>query len=380
MTDIASASHPSVQLQFMELSVRYYMFFEANPQYITRVLEHYVTFIHHDHPKVRLRSWYLLQRFVKHVKSHIGNIVETVIGALNDLLVIKAEVPSEDPNNLDDDGSSSTDGQSANARFTSQLYLFETIGCVCSSKAVPIETQVLSLQSVLGPIFSDMERHLSTAISGQRHAQLQIHHLIMALGTIARGFSDWTPSQTSSNSKPPAEAVSQKFLQTSEAILVALDQLKSSFDVREAGRFAFSRFIGVLGTLILPQLSRWIESLLTVDSSKDEIALLMRLLDQVVFGFKTEIFDILNSLLTPLLQRVFRGIGETASGTDDEIQLAELKREYLAFLNVILNNDLEGVLVSDGKEAAQLFWNPILSLFSQSSNFLLNYIDDRAFS
>jgi len=73
----------------------------------------------------------------------------------------------------------------------------------------------------------------------------------------------------------------------------------------------------------------------------------LRLLDQVVFGFKAEIYNVLDSLLTPLLQRVFVGLAEPIAGTDDEIQLAELRREYLTFVQVILNNDLGPVLVSD---------------------------------
>ncbi len=75
----------------------------------------------------------------------------------------------------------------------------------------------------------------------------------------------------------------------------------------------------------------------------------LRLLDQVVYGFKIEIFQILDTLLTPFLQRVFVGISEPITGTDDEIQLAELKRELLNFLLVILNNDLASVLVSTGE-------------------------------
>ena len=286
---------------------------------------------------------------MKHVKLHVGNIAETVIRALGDLLPIKAEVPEEASGDVDDDGSSSTDGQSANARFTSQLYLYETIGCVSSVKAVPAADQVLLVRTIIDPVFSEMENHLDAARSGHTQARLQIHHLIMALGTVARGFSDWMPSQTASSSQAPTSAVSEEFSRASEAILVALDQLKSYFEVREAGRFAFSRFIGVLGNRILSQLPRWIEGLLTSNSTRDEIALFMRLLDQIVYGFKAEIYDILNTLLTPLLQRVFRSIGEPATGTDDEIQLAELKREYLAFLSVILNNDLESVLVSESK-------------------------------
>ena len=170
----------------------------------------------------------------------------------------------------------------------------------------------------------------------------------MALGTLARGFSDWTPGHTSAGSVPPPSAVSDEFLRSSEATLVALEQLKTSFEIREASRFAFSRFIGVIGNRALLQLPRWINGLLTPYSTRDEMALFMRLLDQVIFGFKAEIYDILNSLLTPFLHRVFAGISEAVAGTDDEIQLAELKREYLAFLTVILNNDLESVLVSEG--------------------------------
>ena len=286
---------------------------------------------------------------MKHVRPQIGDIAETVMQALGDLLPVKAEVADEDSEG-DNEDMSSDDGQSASARFTSQLYLYETIGCISSVKAVQIDNQALLMRSVMNPLFSDLELHLAQAEVGDKRARLQIHHLIMALGTLARGFSDWTPAHSAPNASPPAPAVSEEFSRASEAILVALERLKSSFEIREAARFAFSRFIGVLGSRILPQLPRWIDGLLTQDSTKDEVALFMRLLDQVIFGFKTEIYDILNTLLTPFLQRVFAGIGEAAAGTDDEIQLAELKREYLAFLTVVLTNDLESVLVSDGKK------------------------------
>jgi len=54
----------------------------------------------------------------------------------------------------------------------------------------------------------------------------------------------------------------------------------------------------------------------------------------------------LDVVLTPLLRRVFEKLTETPTGTDDEIQLNELKREYLNFVLVILNHDLGGVFVS----------------------------------
>ncbi|MCJ1382803.1 pre-tRNA nuclear export protein [Xylographa soralifera] len=349
-SDVASYSHPAIQLQYMEICVRYSTFFEANPHLIPRVLENFVRFVHHDHVKVKTRSWYLFHRFIKSLRQQLGDVAQNITQALGDLLPIKAELPDETSDN--DDMSSDENDRSADATFTSQLYLYEAIGCMCGSPAVPVANQVIFIHSVITPLFADLETDLGPARAGDERSALQVHHVIMALGTLARGFSDWTPANTSSSSKPPAEAVSEEFARTAEAVLVALESLNSSVEIRTAARFAFSRLIGVLGNRVLPQLIRWIDGLLSRTSSKDEMALFLRLLDQVVYGFKTEIFDILNTLLTPFLQRVFSGIAEPISGTDDEIQLSELKLQYLGFLMVILNNELGSVLVSSVNQPA----------------------------
>ena len=325
------------------------MFFDANPGLIPPVLEKSVLFVHHNHVKVKMRSWYLLQRFVKHVRNHIGQVAQSLISSLGPLLPIKAELPDEDVENEDGDVSSNENSESADARFNSQLYLYEAVGCICAARGISVDEQATFLRSVNAPLFLDLQNSLKSAESGEKRSILQVHHLIMALGTLARGYSDWSPGSTSSISAPqPPSPVSEEFQQTAEAILTALERLSSFFDVREAARFSFARLIGVLGNRVLPQLPRWIQGLLTQTSTKDEMAMFIRLLDQVVFSFKTEIFQILNSLLTPFLQTVFTGIADPPTGTDDEIQLAEIKREYLGFLLVILNNNLEGVLVSEG--------------------------------
>lgn len=330
----------------MEICVRYHTFFEANPQLIPRVLETFVRFVHHDHVKVKTRSWYLFHRFVKQLRQHLGTVAQTVIQALVDLLPIKAEISEDDGDN--DGMSSEENDQSSESQFNSQLYLFEAIGCLSSNTALPVENQVMYVRSVMNPLYSDLEAHLGQARAGDERSILQVHHVVMALGTLARGFSDWIPASASPSAHPPAPLVSEEFTRTAEVILVALESLGSSLDIRTAARFAFSRLIAVVGNRILPQLPRWIEGLLSQTSSKDEMALFLRLLDQVVYGFKNEIFDILNTLLTPFLQRVFAGMNEPISGTDDQIQLSELKAQYLGFLFVILNNDLGSVLVSNG--------------------------------
>lgn len=344
MSDIRSFTHPATQLQYMEICVRYSSFFHHHSHLIPGVLESFLQLVHHPVRKVKTRSWYLFQRLVKQLRGLIGNVAETVVKALGDLLVIQAEVPSEGDEG--DEMSSEDHEGSADAVFNSQLYLFEAVGIICSTHGVPADKQVLYAQSVLNPIFADMERNLNAAKSNDERALLQIHHDIMALGTLARGFSDWMPG-TSTPANLPAPEVSEAFCQVAEATLVALESLKTSFNIRTAARFAFSRLIGVLGARILPQLPRWIDGLLTQTSSRDEMALFLRLLDQVIFGFKGEIYSILDTLLTPFLQRVFSGIADPTTGTDDEIQLAELKREYLNFLLAVLNNDLGAVIISE---------------------------------
>ncbi|KAI5293882.1 pre-tRNA nuclear export protein [Ascosphaera acerosa] len=356
-SDIRSSSHPAINLQFMELCVRYGSFFDNNPQLIAPVLETFMVFAHHPVAKIKTRAWYLFYRFVKHLKNRIEDVAETVVTALSDLLVIRAEInrnASTDGDANDGDASSDDPEGSADAVFNQQLYLFEAVAVVCSAPAVPVQKQVLYFRTIMAPIFGDLEQNIATASTRDERALLQVHHDIMALGTLTKGYSDWTPYHAAAaaspnpNATPPALAPepAEVFAQVSEATLVALESLNFAFSIRTAARSTFSRLIGVRGTQILPQLPRWIEGLIPQASSKDELALFLRLQDQVIFGFKTEIFSILNTLLTPFLQRVLAGLSEPVSGTDDEIQLAELKREYLNYLLIILNNNLSSVIVS----------------------------------
>lgn len=333
----------------MEICVRYWQIFDAHQEYIPQVLENFVRLVHHDHVRIKTRSWYLFHRFVKHLRAQVGNIAERIIESISDLLPIKAEVTDND---ADDDMSSDESDHSADALFNSQLYLFEAIGSISSTQKVAADNQALYARLVMSPLFNEIETHLPKAKAGDAQATLQIHHVIMALGTLAHGFSDWVPGSTAAQQRPPPpKPVSDEFAKAAEAILIALRELNNSSEIRTACRSAFSKLLGVLGAAVLPQLPQWIEGFLSQSSSKDEMAIFLRLLDQVVFGFKSEIYSVLNLLLTPLLQRIFAGLSEPISGTDDEIQLGELRREYLSFIQVIMNNDLEAVFISEENQA-----------------------------
>ena len=322
--------------------MRYHDFFGTHQNYIPQVLENFVRLVHHDHVRIRTRSWYLFLRFVKQLRAQVGNVAQNVIQSISDLLPIMAEVPAS--NDADDDMSSDESDHSADAVFNSQLYLFEAVGCISSTAATPAADQALYARSVLEPLFADMSVHLPRAKSGDAQAILQIHHIVMALGTLATGFADTNSNQA--NKPPPPKEISNEFSRAAEAILIALGELNNNGEIRAACRSALTRLLGVLGAAVLPQLPQWIDGLLSRSSSKDEMAMFLRLLEQVVFNFKTEIYRILDALLTPLLQRVFDGLSQPVAGTDDEIQLQELRREYVTFLQAILVHNLGEVLVS----------------------------------
>ncbi len=359
--NLAVYPHPAIQLQYMEICVRYVQFFEHHPEGLPRVLEAFVRFIRSNHHRVRLRSWYLFLRFVRHLRSQLASfrLEMTVVDAVRSLLPIKAQL-LEDKD--DDDISSDDDGQSANAEFTSQLFLYEAVGVAVNPTAVPMDTKIATIKSVIDPLTEDLMKHLPAAASGDARAIMQVHHIIMAFGAVAYGYSNWTPGAKTGS--PPDEAISAEFAKANEATLTALEALIHTYDVRNAARTAFSRYIGVLGAGILSYLLRWIRGLLSSASSNDEMAMFLRTLNQVVFGFKDKIKNDLDALMSELLQRTFAGLSQPTTGTDDEVQMRELKQQHLNFILVILNNDLASVLVSPSNQAS---FDPFIATLTRFS-------------
>lgn len=213
----------------------------------------------------------------------MGEVAETIMRAMGDLLVIRAELPKEQSNDGED--SPQDTKQADDMLFDAQLYLFEAVGCMCSVPSLSAETQARLVQGVTAPLFTDIEQSLAAAENGDARAALQIHHDIMALGILGKGFSDWIAG-SSRPDKVCGEEVAAEFGRVTEAILVALERLSRFSVIREAARFSFSRVVGVLGSRILPSLPRWISGLMAKSSTKDEISMFLKLLNQLIHGFK----------------------------------------------------------------------------------------------
>ena len=337
---IALHPHPSVQIRFMEVSVRYHSFFDKQPEFIPQVLDSFVNLAHSGHMKVQFQSWNLMLRFIKSVKSHMAPFSKQAIQALLDLLNINAEL--KPVNDDESDGNETRD-----VKFNSQIYLFEGIGCMISVLPDTGEQKAIigTITNLMKPIYASA---IGPATERVPQAVLQIHHVITAWATLARGTSDWTPN---SSLAPPSEELAFSFADAMKCTIGALEipQLNEQEDIRNAARFAFPRLFGVLGSRMLPELPRWIEGLLSKNSTKDEMSSFLRILEQVVFGFKGEIYPIMDRFLQPLLERLLSAINMPIEGTDDEVFVAELRREYLNFLLIMLNNGLESVFTSNSK-------------------------------
>ncbi|CAH1763261.1 1504_t:CDS:10 [Entrophospora sp. SA101] len=284
--------HPSTALIFFEIVVRYYQFFEVQPEYIPIVLEAFIDTrgLHSINLQIRSRSWYLFYKFVKSLKSKMSNYVETVLSSIQDLLIIQL-----DPAITDAAGEILLAKEEAmDNTFTNQLYLFETVGILITIDSVPIETQMEYLKAIVGPLLAELQQNLETGSKDVRTI-IQIHHLMMAIGSIAKGFPE--------ASKGVAQTVPwiDFMKQTTEAILVVLKTLSNFEIIRDSARYAFARLVNVLGIEILPYLPPLIDGLLN----------------------------------------------ETPSGTDETILFVVLRKAYLNFILGLLNGGMDQVLISE---------------------------------
>ena len=195
--------------------------------------------IHNTDRSVQSRTFYLFQKFVKDLRSEITpEFVPTLIDSIRDLLV--PVVVLSDTENSSGRSSPATpsdafeDAVSSATIFDSQLHLYESLGILISLLfATPTEHAAL-LQSVVQPLLDDMSGVLSTAASAAASGNLlpilRVHHVISALGAIARGYPEYPKVPTPDFVLPPIAV----FQSMAQAMLVALDTLNTFKSIRSA--------------------------------------------------------------------------------------------------------------------------------------------------
>ncbi|KAI8980264.1 armadillo-type protein [Pilobolus umbonatus] len=333
-SNISAYPHPSAALQYFENIARYYQFFEIRADHLPQALAAFVDTrgVHHPLKQIRTRCWYLFHRFVKNLKSKMGPYVENVLSSIGDLLSIRAEPVVE---------TNTVDGMPipAASTFDSQLYLFETVGMLISMENIDPLKQTEYLKIVLEPLVEGIQTSMSQAQNPEDELlMLQLHHYIMAIGSVAKGFSTVVK-----NENHPWVVV---FIQATEIILSVLHNYNQLVLIRHAARYTFARLISCLESEVLPYLPSLINGLLN-ECQIAEIVDFLPFVGLVAHKYKPMIEPIMDELLLPLVKRVFDFLNTTPSGTDEAVLLLELRKAYLNFLLNLFNASLEKVMVSE---------------------------------
>lgn len=345
---ILTVNHPQIQSNFFEIVVKHYSFLNINSEELTyRILEIFTSpfGLFNTTEKVRLRCWYLFFRFIKLTKPILSNesFIENLLIKIQPLLVVKAELPTKDE---DDD-------LVEHGIFNNQLSLFEAIGLLISILNININIKAKMIDLIYLPLFSELEACIKNANNVNENQQLialQAHHLLMAIGTFARGY------EHDCHGKYSAEVV-EKINTAAEVVLITLENFPKSENIREASRFAFARFLPIVKFEIHLHLSKLISLILASNNLKiSELSDFLSFVGQIVHEFKdnSTIYQLLNNLLSPLIDKVFQTLNTSSSGDELIPDLVRdkysLKKAYMTLITSLVINHSSSLLITESNK------------------------------
>ncbi|CEL55488.1 Exportin-T OS=Laccaria bicolor (strain S238N-H82 / ATCC MYA-4686) GN=LOS1 PE=3 SV=1 [Rhizoctonia solani AG-1 IB] len=339
---ISAYPNNTVAIQYFETVGRYGDFFKVRKQYVGGVLTTLIDArgIHHPKESVRRRVFYIFYKFIKECKLEIPlEHVTTIIDNMRDVLVVRAELP--EPESSEQDLLSEALGSAG--LFDSQLYLFESVGTLVSLLDKEPEKQAAVLESVTNPLLASLQQSIQTPVNGPQDILpiLQAHHVIRALGSVAKGFPEAT--QTAQESIPAWILVLK---QVAEAVLVSLENMNQHRAIRDASRFAFARIIASTGSNITQYIPVLMNRLIR-QSQPVELVDFLSFLSFTVHKLQNEIFNVLDELISPLSTHIFELLARPVEGTDDRLQHNDTKKAYLDFVTHIMNDRMHAVFVSE---------------------------------
>ncbi|CEP20597.1 LOS1 [Cyberlindnera jadinii] len=347
-SNVIQINHPLIHLLFFELIVRHYTLLNSSnnkDELTSHILNLFISLgLHNNNEMVQMRCWYLFFRFAKLTKPELNdNLIQELVTDLSQtLLVIEAELPQKD-----DD----SELVEASSKFDNQLYLFETLGLLISLHNKDNISMKLKLMDMLfNPIFLSLQNIISSNDRSPKTI-LQAHHLLMAIGTIARGFEyDTVPNKVYN-----AEII-ERFKNTAEVVLVTLENLSSNEGIRDAARFSFARFIPILKSSINTYLSRLISIILASNNLKfSELTDFLGFIGQIVHNFNKDdlIYQLLNDLFTPLSDKVFQMVNDKGENNVYELmpdiirEKSFLKKAYISLLIALQTNNVSSLLITE---------------------------------
>ncbi|CAL1716709.1 unnamed protein product [Somion occarium] len=338
---ISGYPHKTVTMQFFETVARYGDFFKVRKECIVPTLQAMVDNrgLHNQDSKLRSRVYYLFHRFIKEDRNEISvDLAGSLLESIRDLLSIQVELPEVE----DQEHDILSEAVNNPGSFDAQLYLFETVGTLVSLFYRTPEQCGALLQSVVKPLLDELSVNLQ-AVKGPSDVLpiLKVHHIIMALGNIAKGFPDFPSPLPEGYVLPPLDV----FNQAAQAILVCLEAMNIFRVVRDATRFAFARIFATTGPNITHLIPPLMANLLA-HFEPSELIDFMNFIGLLIHKLQNDMFDVLDQLIGPLSSHIDALLSQPVTGTDDQLTHVDTKRAYLNLLNNIMVAKLYDVFTS----------------------------------
>ncbi|EJU04760.1 Xpo1-domain-containing protein [Dacryopinax primogenitus] len=347
-SQICNFAHPAVTIQWAETVCRYCDFFKLRKAYIRNVLEVFVGPLGAQNPKnnVRHRIFYLLDKFVQETSSDIpSDLISPLLASLMQVMNIRPEIPDDDS----DLGEAELlfNATANSSSFNALLYLFEAAGTMIFR--APAEQQISFLQEFTTPLLVEMQQALQTPRNGPRDVLpiLTVHHIMMALGNLAKGF----PDMPSGGAPLMQTVLCQVFGQVAEGVLVALQSSSQYRVIRDAARFAFLRILSATGPTVQPFLPALLTTILS-QIENGEISDFLNFMGLVAHSLKEDVRETVADLATPLLTHVNTVLNQPEEGTDDVVVHNEIKRAYLQYVNALVGSPLFTIFASPNNMGA----------------------------
>lgn len=345
---ISAYPHKAVVMQFFETVARYGDFFKVRKECIIPTLEAMVDNrgLHHSDSAVQSRVFYLFQRFIRESKSEVPTpLALTLLQGVQDLLVPKIDLPELDNPEEQD---LMTEAIANQGFFDAQLYLFETVGLLVSLFSKERDQQAALLHSVLDPLLGQLRGALAAPAKNAQDVLpiLTIHHVMMALGNIAKGFPEYPTPPPEGYVLPPAE-----FQEVANAILLSLEAMNTFKPVRDAARFAFARILATTGPTTAHLIPRLMANLLA-HFEPSELADFMNFIALLIHKLQQDFAEVLDQLIGPLNAHISAVLSQPVTGTDDQLTHVDTKKAYLTLLNGIMSAKLHGVFLSERNKDA----------------------------
>ncbi|KAJ3256087.1 pre-tRNA nuclear export protein [Boothiomyces macroporosus] len=170
----------------------------------------------------------------------------------------------------------------------------------------------------------------------------ELSDLISAIG----GFPEFEKTKDMANYNP--EIWRSPFNTTIQGILIVLRKFNTYPQIREASRFALQRMTGCMGPELLEFIPAFLSSGLLSSETAIEIIDFLPFIGLTIYKFQQSVEIILKGVWKPLREKISYFLLQPPVGTDDALNLLNLRKADLTLITTLFNAQLNDVLTCPG--------------------------------